>query len=350
MKKILFTLLFLQSFSVLGEDRLNLDHFKFSFGMSLDIVQADTVKARVFGHEFGVDYNYQFADDSYLFFQSSVILEVGSNDVVGSVAEFEPNESINLDRGGMGYRPFEWFHIQLGALDQGKYSSPLLLTKNAFAAIKEEIILGEVYLLFQQAIPSNNKLSKRLGTVDTGTPYFVLNTIGFKSGKEDFFQLELSHYKFQDLPSNVAEKSLAFGNSISGTGEASQFNYDFSGANFYFNSRVMTSELGLLFSGQYIYNEKAPDGRNSGYLAYLGLEFEKLIVKLEGFKNESDTSPAFYNSKYHGHNNMQGNGLNLQLNQESSQLNLRYAKMTPIEQNSIQDSTEIFQMNYHRTF
>jgi hypothetical protein len=177
-----------------------------------------------------------------------------------------------------------------------------------------------------------------------------LNTIGFKSGKEDFFQLELSHYKFQDLPSNVAEKSLAFGNSISGTGEASQFNYDFSGANFYFNSRVMTSELGLLFSGQYIYNEKAPDGRNSGYLAYLGLEFEKLIVKLEGFKNESDTSPAFYNSKYHGHNNMQGNGLNLQLNQESSQLNLRYAKMTPIEQNSIQDSTEIFQMNYHRTF
>jgi hypothetical protein len=85
MKKILFTLLFLQSFSVLGEDRLNLDHFKFSFGMSLDIVQADTVKARVFGHEFGVDYNYQFADDSYLFFQSSVILEVGSNDVVGSL-------------------------------------------------------------------------------------------------------------------------------------------------------------------------------------------------------------------------------------------------------------------------
>lgn len=327
-----------------------LDNVKLTSGVAMDIVEAEDIKARIFGYQFGININDKLTSDLELFFGATVTLETGSNEVVGTVAEFEPNESISLNEGGLSYRPSELLAFRVGALDQARFQSPLLIGSNAFAAVEEKINLGSFYFAAQQAIPSNNKLSKRLGTVETGTPYFSTETLGFKLGTKSHFQVEISHYAYKDLSSGVAEKSETFGNSVTGIGAAKKFNYDFDGYNMTLSSRYQFGKNALSFGGQYLLNDEAPDGRNKGSLAIIGFSRNLYGFYLETFRNESDTAPAYYNSKYYGHNNMQGSSAIFRIESKAFNLNLRFVDMSPIEDNSIQTNTQVISFNLAKSY
>jgi len=51
-------------------------------------------------------------------------------------------------------------------------------------------------------------------------------------------------------------------------------------------------------NGQYLFNEKAPNGRNQGYLAEVGAGVARFSVRAGTFKNESDTSSGVLQCAY----------------------------------------------------
>lgn len=124
----------------------------------------------------------------------------------------------------------------------------------------------------------------------------------------------LSTYEFSDLPSIVAyESNLYGGNSILSEGDksSSEFLYNFRGysvAGFvcfcYFKDFSMGVGLTRLE------NQEAPEAFNRGQIISVGAELRlgdlHIIPEYVSFFNESDTSPAFYNESWFGHNNRQG--------------------------------------------
>lgn len=344
--KVFFTcLLMLLSLPALAKQSF-LDSLQLRTGLNTTIVEADDLRARVFGLNIGVNAKDKLSKETELFFELSGSFQAGSNESVGNIAEFEPIDAINLMDAGIDYNPWNNIEFTVGALNQSRYLSPLLLDSTAFAAIQEKVHLGSFYLKAQQSIPANNQLTQRVGTVDDATPYFGMETLGYQSGKNTFLKLELSRFQYRDLSGATANISREMGNSVTGVKENSSYNYEFAGTNSMMQFEHKFQE-GFIISlwGQYLFNEAAPDGRNSGQLANLGFGTEKLMFYGESFRNESDSSPGFYNSKYYGHNNMHGNSVAVSFNQRNFSFDMKYTNATTIENTFTQSDIQILTLN-----
>lgn len=338
-------LLFTFSFSSFAKNN-SIQNLNLSSGVNFNFVDGQKVKTRVFGYQFNVDYKYKFHSDLSFFFNGSAVLQTGSNEVISVVDEFAPQEEINLNEGGLVYKPADFFMVKAGALNQGDLKSPLFIGNNAFAALSEKIILGPFYFSALQGIPSNNRLTKRLGQVDKGTPFVEIETIGLDIGKRDSLKIEVSRFLFKDLSNNIAFNSKILGNSTTGSTELnSEYLYAFQGYNVHLASQLDFRSFGFRLSGQYLYNDKAPSDRNLGTLARFGVYIGIFELYGESFRNESDSSPAYYNSKYYGHNNMQGTGGGLLVKAKDYNFNIRAASLTPIEETNLQTKMEIVTLN-----
>lgn len=313
-----------------------------SASMKSVLLDSDVVKARILGFYLGVDSIGKLTDKSKIFFSATAAFEVGSNEVIGTIAEYEPEETIDLDQAGVIYKISENLEVEFGALSQGIYHSPLLVSEIPFAAFKQNFIKDGIFVSLQQAIPSNNYLAKRVGTIETGTPFFRLETLGYKYGNKNIFHLQISHFSYRDLSHNIAEKSQVFGNSVTGVGSGTKFLYGFDGYNITVNSSFVVSKLQLNLGGQLLYNDKAPEKRNRGALIVLGLKGKEYGVEVENFHNESDSSPSFYNSKVYGHNNMKGIALVGKFYGAEYLAKFRLSQLNPIEENSVQAREYLF--------
>jgi hypothetical protein len=307
-RHILLTTALLLASSIAMAVELKLDNFKYSLGMSGDYVESENVKARVLSFNVGAMIKDKITPElSYHIFLTGNF-ENGSNKATGFTGEFEPNQAVNLREGGLIYRPWNFLRFEVGAINQNQYMSPLLVWNNAFAGASQKVSWGSFYLKAQEAIPNNNTLSRRIGGINEGTPMFLIGTLGVKHIAPGYsIKAEVSRFSFKDLSSQVARISQDFGNSVTGTGESARFLYAFAGTN-------VSSELGwhigegwiTTVAGQYLFNEKAANGRNTGYFGEVGFGKKALLFKAGAFKNESDTAPAFYNSRMMGHNNVNG--------------------------------------------
>lgn len=349
MKKSLLITIALISTSIHAK-KFNLEKISISSGVAFDIVEAENIKSRVFGYNLSLYIQDSFAPDLKAFLGATASLETGSNQVNATVAEFEPNEGINLDQGGLIYQPTSILRFRIGALNQSDFDSPLLLGNSAFAAIEEKISIGPFYFKAQQAIPSNNKLTKRIGTIDKGTPYLSTETLGMDIGHKRSLKLEASHFKFKDLSNNIAEQSSSFGNSVTGIGNSIKYNYEFDGYNVVLDSKYNYGNSSFFFSGEYLYNNEAPSKRNTGTLARIGYGYKTISFQLESFRNESDTAPAFYNSKYYGHNNIKGSAASFKFIDKDLDMKLRFTSFTPIEDNASQAKTEMISFNLSKKY
>ena len=254
--------------------------------MNTRILDSEFVKARILGFHIGLDYEYDLSEDMKFFLVSKAILETGSNEVIGTFAEYEPNESISLDSGGIIYSPLSSsLELSLGALNQRSLNSPLLIGSHPFAGAQEKLSFYNFYIRLQQTIPSNNNLSKRIGAVETGTPYFSSESFGGEFGTKHRFQFEVSHFSFRDLSPSIAEKSQVFGNSTEGTGISTKFLYGFDGVNLQLKTSFVFSGFELEFGGHYLYNDKAPDDRNKGTLVFSSFKTGSIGLILENFSN-----------------------------------------------------------------
>jgi len=294
---------------------IKIDQVNYSLGMSGDYVESDTVRARVLGIDLGLRLREELTPELTFHVHAFANFENGSNKTTNIRAEYEPNQAVNLREGGLIYRPWSFLKLEAGAINQNRNSSPLLTWNTAFAGALEEVRFGDFLLRAQQAVPNNNILARRVGGIDEGTPMFFMETAGFDRKTDDYrLRLEASMFAYEGLSGQVAAVSRDFGNSANNLSERNaQFIYGFRGYNL---SGEYVQHFGkdwlVSLEGQYLFNDRAPEGRNTGTLGLLGIGRDSLVVKVGHFRNESDTSPAFYNARMYGHNNMQGSIVSLQ--------------------------------------
>ena len=324
---------------------LDLEVLKVRSGFHFDYVNGEDIDARIFGYRFRLDAEDEVTDNLTMFFSASAILETGSNEVIADLTEFAPIETVVLNAGGVKYEPFKYVALKAGALSPREYNSPLLLTSSPVVGTQQILDFGIVYFKSLQAIPSNNRLARRVGVLDNGTPSLYMHTAGLKY--KDYLKVEASRFSIQDLAPNIAEDSRQLGNSTNGqNGEAAAFLYAFNGVNVMVDSRLPLGDVFIGVYGQYIFNEDAPEGRNRGHRYGSRLGFKSFGAEVETFKNESDSSPGFYNSKYFGHNNVQGEAVGIFSETDKYLFNLKYFVFEPIEANAFQFPAEVVTLNW----
>jgi len=325
---------------------------RYMLGMSGDYVESDTVRARVLSIDVGGRIEGKLDEDLSYHVWLMGSFENGSNKATGVIAEYEPNQAINLREGGLIYRPLSFLRLDIGSLNQNDFQSPLLVWNTAFAGLSLKVHFGGFYLRAMQAIPNNNILTRRAGGIDEGNPLFTTGTLGYQFSNDDVgLHLAFTRFSFSSLSSQVAINSKDLGNSTNGVGTATRFLYGFEGNN-------VSSDLNWKFkkdwqlqaNGQYLFNEKAPNGRNQGYLAEVGAGLSHFTVRVGTFKNESDTAPAFYNARTFGHNNVKGEVVSLVSEGKDSFMRLSYVNSKTIGFNVHQTDMQIVNFSMVRNY
>lgn len=321
-----------------------------------DHVNNQQVKARVFGVTGSLTFEYPLTETLEFEMDFGANLEVGSNNSF-IIDEYAPRRQWRLGHAYFDWEPVEFFEVAAGAIDQGDYDSPLLLTGTAFLGAEIELSYEftpdhEIFFKFEQAIPNNLNLAQRIGIVEDGTPLFTMSTIGAILGG-DLLSLKVQgmRWSYTDLSTGAAYQSQFLGNSVSGGSQVnSQFLYGFSGYNFSGGMDIFFSDqFGLTLSGQYLYNDKAPENRNTGHIVLGGMVIGNFEPYLGSFSVQSDASPGFYNTNRTGHNNQEGTiiGINYENRQKKDDYtaNFEYVDSTPIEANAFQSNTKKFSFN-----
>lgn len=318
-----------------------------------DYVDNKQVEARVFGVSTYLNIKTQFNEKLKFDFSGGAAADVGSNNSF-IIDEYAPRRQVQLKRAFFQWNPYESLGLKVGAINQRDYNLPLLLTRTAFLGSQQQFNINfspnhKLYLRLQQAIPNNLNLTQRIGIVEDGTPSFFIETIGLKlDGDLLAFEGSASRWSYDALSTGVAYQSQFLGNSVSGGGQLnSDFIYRYSGytANAYLKISL-SDDFGIKTWGHYLYNDEAPEKRNRGQLFAAGLFFGHLLFHINYFKNESDSSPAFYNSALFSHNNHEGSLV--QITYENPHTNnenevtayINYVESSPITFNAFQSDTK----------
>ncbi|GAB4417542.1 MAG: hypothetical protein OHK0056_26540 [Bacteriovoracaceae bacterium] len=294
----------------------------------------------------------------------SLVVEAGANLEIGSsnatyIKEFAPEREVLLSKAYLEFLPSDWLKLSAGAINQDEYQSPLLLGARAFVAASQQvsISLGQLNQLFirsQQSIPSNDTLTNRIGSIDGKSPQFFMHTLGLDlEGDIVSLEVEVSLWRFQGLPNSVAYYSRLMGNTVSGVGtDGSRFFYKYFGKNARFNLTLFEqSSVNFSLNGQWVINDDAADGHDQGQMVSAGPSFFGHQLFFHWMRNESDSSVAFYNSSFLGHNNRKGYGVSLagKLNGPWS-YSVRAWDLSLIENSLYQSEGRRFQFGLERNF
>lgn len=329
------------------------------YGFVGKYVDNQQVEARVLGLKLMADIEVPYSDKLKVEFSGGTLLETGSNSSY-ITNEYAPSRIWIIRKAEVTYSPLNAINLEAGALSQSDYNSPLLLSGAAFLGVRETLNLNisqnyRLYVKLQQSIPNNINLVQRIGVVqENGTPYYFNEALGLElKGDLLGIKVEASKFRFQSLGAGMANISRNFGNSItSGNNISSRFIYAYGGYNTTWNVNFSPLDgFEVDFYGQFIYNEKAPDKRNTAHLYGLHLNFNPVYIKLEEFRTESDASIAYYNSKMYSHNNHRGMVYKIGHKIEGdTKFEITYVKSRLIEANPYQSNTEKVIFNFMQEF
>ncbi len=316
----------------------------------------DQTEARVMGIGLDGKYTYKLFDGVVFNVKAGVLLESGSNNSL-NLKEYEPEQQIYLDEGTLDL-DLSFFELKAGAIGLSYIDSPLLVGNTIFLGVREKVSFGQdikIFISSQQSIPYNQALNRRSGGIEEGTPTFLYHEAGFSfSNSNTHFDLTGGFYKFNNLSSEVANKSRFMGNSVTGTGSISRFVYDFEGTNISTNMEFGKENIvGLKIYGQYLFNDKAPDSSNSGHLLRSLLVYEDYEIGGEIYENGANTSPGYYNSKQYGHNARKGQSAIFNINRIKKvwKLETRFAVMNSTEiSNLLVSDGQLFTLKFSRSY
>lgn len=317
-------------------------------------VAGDRAEAQVAGTSLTLLAAHSLGPQLKVHFDTSLRLENGSHKSL-DIEEFAPEQQVLLNNAELNYKPLDWLEIQAGVLNQKHFKSPLFIESTAFVAARETIKLTRgahsFYASIQQAIPNNQNLSERLGSIDQGTPSLFTETIGHRYRHNAFTSdVALTSFGLRNLSNSVAHQSRFMGNSVVGIGQDSaEFNYKFQGLNIYFGIwMALSQQWSLNLDGHWTKNRKVPESRSSATWSEASLNFNNWSFKAQYIRSESDASVAFYNDKTLGHNNVEGGGLGLSYKGPWGKLELDALQTTPIEQNIFQERATIVMLELNQ--
>ncbi len=304
-------------------------------------------RSQVAGMRLSPDFRYHLLPE--LDFNLNPSIQLVSGQTLFRFKDANSDNGIFLNEATLNWHLWDIFILHAGAVNQGYLQSPLLVSDYlAFPGAKEEVVIYCdnlcVKFVAEQTIPTSYTLSTR--TVDReGDPSFYAETVSAEWKIQKGIKVGAfgSMFTFQNLPSQVAFDSSINGNTVVALAgpNSSVFAYDYGGylAGGYVEARV-NSVLNLRLSGQMIENTYAPQNYNQGQLMELTANYRTssslmLNPSMLAYFNESDTTPAYYNSSQLGHNNMQGIGGQVQMEFTKAKFKVtgRYVNGNPINYN-----------------
>ena len=283
-------------------------------------------------------------------------------------SEFDSGSYMFVDQALLDWRIVKEGHISAGIIVQRDdvFGSPLLLGGSGFPGLQEEYtILGDQFkitLMGEQTIPTSQNLSTRAVQADS-TPWFLYEkaVIDVKATSDLRLLASMGHFAYGPLPSNVASDSKLLGNTVNGTGpQSADFAYDYEGYEVSVKSEYsLLKNLNWELEGSQLKNLRAPSGNNQGQYVRNAFSFFTAKTKWEPelgfFRNESDSSPAYYNSKWMGHNNREGYfvGGNVDLpglNQGRINISGRYGREDVIRVTPLQADRNFFEVELEAVY
>lgn len=301
------------------------------------VVDSTQVESRVIGLYLGLKSFYLLSPSLKFKLNAGALLETGTDRSLW-VSEFSPDQQVVLEEASFNWNPKEYFELNVGALDQGFYDLPTLVSSTPFVGARETLKLGfgegrSINLSSQQALPSNQTLANRLGNVESGTPKYFIHRLELAL---DGDLLALKAYgglfEYQDLSEGVAQQSRFLGNSVTGiSANNAKFSYNFRGQ--FFGGELKwfaTENMNFAFKGHLLENKEAPELRSKARFAEASFTYQKLSLGLASFRLESDATVAFYNSKVFAHNNREGFLAKMDYEADFAKISLLYSKSETI--------------------
>lgn len=332
-------------------------------GLKGSQVAGELDEANIFGVDLDIQFSHRLNDYLGIEALGGLTLETGESESVYSGRTFKPKNSMNLGHAYVEVNPFKNLALEFGAINQKYHNNPLFLTSTAFVSAREVLSIKLNQWTFEldmiQGIPSNYTLSQKLGNVEEGSSRFFNEKIRVK-GEGNVLSMEASvgHFAFDKLNSSVAYASRLLGNTVSGIGSANnRFQNSFVG----WNSDVKLSYHDLSFMdislvGAGHINEKAQSGKNTGLLFGTVLTTKgfdnNVSFSFKNFRNEADSTVAFYSSKYSGQTNRKGMMLGFKVIDSESQLTYGIDSYftTPIEENPFQEKERIINLSLRKAY
>lgn len=247
---------------------------KFSAEWRLRMMGADSrdeqTQAKVVDVRSDVKAKYHLTSNLHLDLQPSLRLQSGQFQSVDGADKGE--NKISFNQAAAVYRPFHSLRMLGGALDQDYMHTSLLLDSMAFPAARVEALMSNAkmrtVLALESAIPTSSALSTNTKELEA-TP--SLNTASLKFHAQFLqdvtFKLAGGYFIYNNLPSNVAQKSGLLGNEVNKISDAQYlFTNKFEGVEAAAELKFPVFHfMDLSLSGQYLVNQKAPANVNSAF-------------------------------------------------------------------------------------
>ena len=267
------------------------------------------MKVKLFG-KFDVDFN------SYISGHFEPYLVIQEGEIQTRFVRSEP-AVIQMYQGFFEINPIEGMSLQVGAVNQGYLSAPLLVSDSAFLSalwgyshIKEKY---EVQVVLQQSMPSLVNSFRRHNEI-ADSPYFTSLFAYSEWLTSDYYSFKghVTGFYFSALPSFMAYQSKTYGNTVSGEKSSANFVYSYYGMNGDISTQLkVLPEVYLSLGYNGLMNFGAPFEKAYGERIYTVADMNfwkwaKLYSRLEYFYNGSDSAPAYFNSEIYGHNDRKG--------------------------------------------
>lgn len=263
---------------------------------------------------------YDFMDRLSLNLQANVLFQGGQfqsrfNDLVPSGPAYLSYGYINYD-----VLDDQKIQLQAGALSQSEvFGSNVFISSRAFPGAGIKFGLGDSKMGFkamvQETVPTTYTFSTNLAEREN-TPRLSTSKAGFYYKQNNIkLSMDVGIFDYTSLPSIVAQTSRLYGNSVDGTGFASEFVYDFRGWLTNFDlAYILNDDTTFRLAVDMLQNTSAPSAFNQSQAIQVSghhrlnrtLGFD---LAFTNFFVESDAVPAFFTSRSLGQTNRIGNAV-----------------------------------------
>lgn len=268
---------------------------------------------------------YKIMED--LTFNAKVNLRLRSGRTQALFGDLEPTSGIYPREINLKWTPFkETLILRAGQIHQNWFNEPMFLGNLGFPGLQQILSHSsesgkyKVRLISQQLIPTSSTLSTRVGEREE-TPSLITNTLqgSYNISSRNFITASATHFNYSRLPRIVAFNSFLYGNTVTNNDiNNAEFRYDFSG---FLTSVTFEQKLSHSLAAQVqwntIQNTKAPDelGEAQAIVFFIYNDFGRWIAgtTIRDYFIEGDAVPGAYNSHLLGHNNREGQRIELNL-------------------------------------
>ncbi len=286
---------------------------------------AQNINSQIVGATGQGRFVYKLMED--LSFNAKVNLRLRSGRTQDLFGDLEPTSGIYPREINLKWTPFkDRLTLRAGQIHQNWFNEPMFLGNLGFPGLQQILEhspeSGKYGLKFitQQLIPTSSTLSSRVADREP-TPQLYTSTLQgtYNISSHNFIMASATHYNYSRLPHVVASDSFIYGNSVANPDpNSAEFDFDFNG---YFTHVTFEQKISHSFATQVqwsvIKNLKAPDelGEAQAFTLFLYNDFGPWIggVTLRDYFIEGDAVPAAYNSHLLGHNNREGQRIEVNL-------------------------------------